>query len=154
MIASDGNTIDLMTFDRRANEKGQTLVISCDGNAGFYEIGVLGTPLELGYSVIGWNHPGFGGSTGTPYPQNDANAADAVMQFAINELGFRYFLIFIGSHSNVAILQLNEYEIVPCCLQSSQELTSDCLLIPVFLPVFASCDHDLYCSADQNKTIL
>ena len=70
-------------------EKGQTLVISCDGNAGFYEIGVLGTPLELGYSVIGWNHPGFGGSTGTPYSQNEANAADAVMQFAINELGFR-----------------------------------------------------------------
>ena len=90
MIASDGNTIDLMTFDRRTSEKGQTLVISCDGNAGFYEIGVLGTPLELGYSVIGWNHPGFGGSTGTPYPQNEANAADAVMQFAINELGFRY----------------------------------------------------------------
>lgn len=89
VIASDGNTIDLMTFDRRTSEKGQTLVISCDGNAGFYEIGVLGTPLELGYSVIGWNHPGFGGSTGTPYPQNDANAADAVMQFAINELGFR-----------------------------------------------------------------
>ena len=94
MIASDGNIIDLMTFDRRTSEKGQTLVISCDGNAGFYEIGVLGTPLELGYSVIGWNHPGFGGSTGTPYPQNEANAANAVIQFAINELGFRYFQVF------------------------------------------------------------
>jgi len=89
VIASDGNTIDLMAFDKRSSEKGQTLVISCDGNAGFYEIGVLGTPLELGYSVIGWNHPGFGGSTGCPYPQNEANAANAVMQFAINELGFR-----------------------------------------------------------------
>ena len=89
VIASDGNTIDLMAFDKRSSEKGQTLVISCDGNAGFYEIGVLGTPLELGYSVIGWNHPGFGGSTGSPYPQNEANAANAVMQFAINELGFR-----------------------------------------------------------------
>ncbi|MPC86216.1 Protein ABHD16A [Portunus trituberculatus] len=21
------------------------------------------TPLEAGYSVLGWNHPGFGGST-------------------------------------------------------------------------------------------
>ena len=90
VIASDGNSIDLMAFDRRSSEKGQTLVISCDGNAGFYEIGVLGTPLEMGYSVIGWNHPGFGGSTGYPYPQNEANAANAVMQFAINELGFRY----------------------------------------------------------------
>ena len=36
--------------------------------------------------------PGFGGSTGIPYPQNEANAADAVMQFAINELGFRYVI--------------------------------------------------------------
>ena len=33
VIASDGNTIDLMAFDRRPNDKGNTLVISCDGNA-------------------------------------------------------------------------------------------------------------------------
>ena len=92
VVASDGNQIDTMVFDRRSSEttnKGATLVISCDGNAGFYEIGVLATPLELGYSVLGFNHPGFGGSTGSPYPQSEANAADAVMQFAIHHLGFR-----------------------------------------------------------------
>lgn len=33
------------------------------GNAGFYEIGIMITPLALKYSVLGWNHPGFGGST-------------------------------------------------------------------------------------------
>uniref|UniRef100_UPI000B4CD4CE phosphatidylserine lipase ABHD16A n=1 Tax=Lonchura striata TaxID=40157 RepID=UPI000B4CD4CE len=38
-------------------------VICCEGNAGFYEVGCLSTPLEAGYSVLGWNHPGFGGST-------------------------------------------------------------------------------------------
>lgn len=65
------------------------MVISCDGNAGFYEIGVLGTPLEKGYSVIGWNHPGFGGSSGSPFPQSEVNAADAVMQFAIDHLKFQ-----------------------------------------------------------------
>ena len=91
IVTSDGNYIDTMFFDRRAkNSKyGETLVISCDGNAGFYEIGVLGTPTEVGYSVLGWNHPGFGGSSGSPYPQEEANAADAVMQFAIHSLGFR-----------------------------------------------------------------
>lgn len=67
------------------------------------------TPLALNYSVLGWNHPGFGGSTvtykkkhpnskkkidrffvsqGTPYPENEQNAIDAVVQFAIQKLGF------------------------------------------------------------------
>ena len=59
VVASDANSIDTMFFDRRpvGGGKGDTLVISCDGNAGFYEIGVLGTPLEMGFSVLGWNHP-------------------------------------------------------------------------------------------------
>ena len=48
----------------------------------------MGTPLEAGYSVMGWNHPGFGGSTGTPFPQNDINAIDVVIQFAVERLGF------------------------------------------------------------------
>ena len=67
----DGSSIDTMFFDRRTSpnnlastQLGKTLVISCEGNAGFYEIGVLSTPLDVGYSVLGWNHPGFGGSTG------------------------------------------------------------------------------------------
>lgn len=38
-------------------------VVCCEGNAGFYEIGCTVTPLEGGYSVLGWNHPGFSGST-------------------------------------------------------------------------------------------
>ena len=68
----DGNHIDTMFFDRRnssdntaaSSRNGNTLVVSCEGNAGFYEIGVLSTPMDAGYSVLGWNHPGFGGSTG------------------------------------------------------------------------------------------
>lgn len=42
---------------------GSTLVICTEGNAGFYEIGIMVTPMDLGYSVLGWNHPGFGCST-------------------------------------------------------------------------------------------
>lgn len=48
---------------RNAAANGNTLVIACEGNAGFYEFGIMCTPVEMGYSVLGWNHPGFGGST-------------------------------------------------------------------------------------------
>ena len=38
-------------------------VICSEGNSGFYEVGCMVTPLDAGYSVLGWNHPGFWGST-------------------------------------------------------------------------------------------
>ncbi|KAM4642778.1 phosphatidylserine lipase ABHD16A isoform 2-T2 [Discoglossus pictus] len=90
LMACDANEIDTMFFDRRESEgpNGNKLVICCEGNAGFYEIGCISTPLEAGYSVLGWNHPGFAGSTGVPFPQNEANAMDAVMHYALNRLGF------------------------------------------------------------------
>jgi len=92
----DGNEIDTMFFEKRNRQEhdplyspnGSVLVITCEGNAGFYEVGMATTPIEAGYSVLGWNHPGFGGSTGTPLPDQEANAVDTVMQFAINKLGF------------------------------------------------------------------
>lgn len=60
----DNNEIDTMFINRRnGSPNGNTLVICCEGNAGFYEIGIAITPIESGYSVLGWNHPGFAGST-------------------------------------------------------------------------------------------
>jgi pimeloyl-ACP methyl ester carboxylesterase len=50
---------------------------------------MMGTPVSAGYSVLGWNHPGFSGSTGRPYPDQEVAAADAVMQMAIHKLGFQ-----------------------------------------------------------------
>ncbi|KAI4790550.1 hypothetical protein KUCAC02_034558, partial [Chaenocephalus aceratus] len=90
LVACDGNEIDTMFVDRRreGGQKGQTLVICCEGNAGFYEVGCMNTPLEGGYSVLGWNHPGFAGSTGVPF-QNEANAMDVVIQYAVHRLGFQ-----------------------------------------------------------------
>lgn len=86
----EGNQIDTIFVDNRSSksDNGKTLVITAEGNAGFYEIGIMSTPLELNYSVLGFNHPGFGGSTGEPYIDQDQNAVDAVMQFAIQSLGF------------------------------------------------------------------
>uniref|UniRef100_A0A8U8AYX9 Phosphatidylserine Lipase ABHD16 N-terminal domain-containing protein n=1 Tax=Geospiza parvula TaxID=87175 RepID=A0A8U8AYX9_GEOPR len=40
---------DAMVIDRRGRDpRGDTLVICCEGNAGFYEVGCLSTPLEGG----------------------------------------------------------------------------------------------------------
>lgn len=64
------------------------LVICCEGNAGFYEIGIMSTPLSAGYSVLGWNHPGFACSTGKPYPYHEQNAIEIVIEFAVNKLNF------------------------------------------------------------------
>ncbi|KAK4877496.1 hypothetical protein RN001_010002 [Aquatica leii] len=90
LSTKERNDIDCMFINRRdATPNGNTLVVCCEGNAGFYEIGIMGTVIEGGYSVLGWNHPGFGGSTGTPYPDQEQNAIDIVMQFAINKLDFK-----------------------------------------------------------------
>lgn len=92
ITARDGNFIDTMFVDRRGSKThphGSTLVVCCEGNAGFYEMGIMVTPLEAGYSVLGWNHPGFAGSSGSPFPKQEQNAVDATMQFAIHKLGFK-----------------------------------------------------------------
>ncbi|KAM8870237.1 phosphatidylserine lipase ABHD16A [Spinachia spinachia] len=103
LVACDGNEIDTMFVDRRkaGEQAGRTLVICCEGNAGFYEVGCMNTPLShaADYSVLGWNHPGFGGSTGVPFPQNEANAMDVVIQFAIHKLGFKITDIVIYAWS-------------------------------------------------------
>ncbi len=63
---ADGNNIDTIFVDRRQSkntDNGQTLVITCEGNAGFYEMGCMSIPIDGGYSVLGWNRPGFGESS-------------------------------------------------------------------------------------------
>ncbi|XP_050361449.1 phosphatidylserine lipase ABHD16A [Nymphalis io] len=89
IITSDGNSIDTMFVDNRLDTpKGNILVICSEGNSGFCEIGIMTTPIKAGYSALGWNHPGFAGSTGSPYPRQEQNAIDAVIQYAINDLEF------------------------------------------------------------------
>lgn len=125
----DNNFVDTIFIDNRnSSTNGKTLIICSEGNAGFYEIGIMVTPLELKYSVLGWNLPGFGGSTvsifsykysfslltfknyfqGQPYPDQVENAVDGVMQFAIHKLGFlpENILLFgwsIGAYSSLYV---------------------------------------------------
>ncbi|XP_043585203.1 phosphatidylserine lipase ABHD16A [Bombus pyrosoma] len=89
LLTADNNEIDAIFVDRR-NKKtnGNMLVITCEGNCGFYETGIISTPMSKGYSILGWNHPGFGSSTGAPYPLQEENAIDCVMRFAIDHLKF------------------------------------------------------------------
>lgn len=77
---------------------GKTLVICCDGNASFYEVGCFSIPIAKGYSALGWNYPGFGESAGLPYPAQLTAAADAVMQYAFS-LGFKAENIVLFSWS-------------------------------------------------------
>ncbi|XP_014277895.1 phosphatidylserine lipase ABHD16A [Halyomorpha halys] len=87
----EGNTVDTMLIDKRnitGNKKGNMLILCSEGNAGFYENGIMGTPIEAGFSVLGWNHPGFGCSTGLPFVNDEEGAINTVMEFAINKLGF------------------------------------------------------------------
>nr|XP_056701276.1 protein ABHD16B-like [Euleptes europaea] len=103
LIARDENEIDTMFVDRRHRKdlepKGMQLVICCEGNGSFYEIGCLFTPLKAGYSVLGWNHPGFARSSGAPYPKNDINAMEVVLQYAIHRLNFSLPDIVIYGYS-------------------------------------------------------
>ncbi|XP_074101305.1 phosphatidylserine lipase ABHD16A [Cotesia typhae] len=83
------NDVDTMFIDRRhKSSNGHILVITCEGNCGFYETGIMTTPMNKGYSVLGWNHPGFGGSTGSPFPDAEIDGMEAVMRYAVEKLGF------------------------------------------------------------------
>ncbi|XP_014218888.1 protein ABHD16A [Copidosoma floridanum] len=100
LFTSDNNEIDAIFLDRRhKTSNGSILVITCEGNCGFYEVGIISTPMNKGYSVLGWNHPGFGGSTGAPYPEQEENAIDCVMKFAIHKLGFAENKIILNGWS-------------------------------------------------------
>lgn len=97
-----GDHIDTLFYDRRAginDRDGATLIITSEGNAGFMEVGSFSTVAKSSFSVLGYNHPGFGGSTGQPYPENNAAAIQSVVEYATHELGFLHSDIIIYAWS-------------------------------------------------------
>jgi pimeloyl-ACP methyl ester carboxylesterase len=82
----DGNIIDVVLIADRRN-KGECVIV-CDGNAGLYEGFMSKSFVEAGYDVIIWNPPGFGQSTGVPYPLQVLNAVNAVYSLAKNVLNY------------------------------------------------------------------
>ena len=55
--------VSLAGFHNQEELNGNYLVICCDGNASFYEVGIFQIPIENGFSCLGWNYPGFGQSS-------------------------------------------------------------------------------------------
>ncbi|XP_044014460.1 phosphatidylserine lipase ABHD16A isoform X2 [Aphidius gifuensis] len=100
LLTFNNNTIDTIFIDKRHKSKnGHILVITCEGNCGFYEAGIMSTPLAKDYSIVGWNHPGFGGSTGTPFPEQEIDAIDAVIKYSIDKLNFTVDNIILNGWS-------------------------------------------------------
>ena len=50
--------------------------------------------FTAGYSVLGWNHPGFSGSTGRPYPDQ------ATFPFSKTQTCFKLWFCFLGVGSS------------------------------------------------------
>uniref|UniRef100_A0A0K0E2I7 AB hydrolase-1 domain-containing protein n=1 Tax=Strongyloides stercoralis TaxID=6248 RepID=A0A0K0E2I7_STRER len=85
LLTPENDIIDSIFFDRRSinDSNGKYLVICSEGNAGFYEVGLVNGVHPLGYSVMGWNTPGFVESIGETYPHRIAAAIDTVFQNAL-----------------------------------------------------------------------
>ncbi|CAI5445840.1 unnamed protein product [Caenorhabditis angaria] len=84
----EGDLVDAIFIRGENPQYRDLLVITCEGNAGYYEIGVANTPAQAGLSVLAWNQPGFGESSGLPFPKNTLSSADAVMQYATKVLKY------------------------------------------------------------------
>ncbi|TNN07587.1 Protein ABHD16A [Schistosoma japonicum] len=103
----DGEFVEAFYADRRNKSNsesvsvdqedfnGEILVLCCEGNGGYPEIGTPWVPLGRGYSVLGWNHPGFGESTGLPFPEKEQNAVEACFLFAVHQLNFQPSQIYV-----------------------------------------------------------
>jgi len=93
---SESSAIDTMFMDRResGSEKGNTLFLCSEGNAAFYELGIMQSPLQEGYSVLGWNRPGFAESTGSTCPANEKLAIKALLEYAKYVLKFDNIILF------------------------------------------------------------
>ena len=66
------------------------LVITCEGNGSYYEMGVMLNLIPQSYSILGWNHPGFGDSGGIPTLESEEKSIEAMIDVATKKLGFSY----------------------------------------------------------------
>ncbi|TPP57727.1 Abhydrolase domain-containing protein 16A [Fasciola gigantica] len=84
-----------ITLSGHGDSKGEIMIICCEGNGGYPEIGTPLVPLEQGYSVMAWNHPGFGASTNLPFPEKEQNAVEAALLFVMHQLHFKPHQIYL-----------------------------------------------------------
>jgi pimeloyl-ACP methyl ester carboxylesterase len=94
------NVVDTVFFKNIISDNRNKLVICCEGIGGRYEAWKrIRTPFAAGYSVLGWNYPSLGYSSGHFYPDQVVAAADTVMKFAIEKLEFMVEDIIVFGYS-------------------------------------------------------
>ncbi|RTG89110.1 uncharacterized protein DC041_0012880 [Schistosoma bovis] len=133
---------------------GEILVLCCEGNGGYPEIGTPWVPLERGYSVLGWNHPGFGESTGLPFPEKEQNAVEACFLFAVHRLHFQPSQIFVLGWSiggyTASWIAMNYPDIAGLSLPYSGNL---CHFMEIYMGCFV-CYRFPYLMTVENESIL
>lgn len=95
-IQVNANThLDTLFIDQRARgATGRTLVVCSEGNAAFYEVGIMTIPARHGYSVFGWNRPGFAESSGKTNPENERASIKSILEYARVVLEFDNIIVF------------------------------------------------------------
>ncbi|KAI6645743.1 Abhydrolase domain-containing protein 16A [Oopsacas minuta] len=64
------------------------LAISCVGNLSFQELGGINHWLRKGYAALGWNHCGYGYSSGSPTGRQEKEAILTIIAYAVQQLGY------------------------------------------------------------------
>jgi len=95
IVINPDTFIDSILVDnRQKTANGNTLIICSEGNAGFYEFGLPNIPIKTGFSVLGWNRPGFGASSGYPSPDHERQAIYTLITYAKYILKFEKIYLF------------------------------------------------------------
>ena len=76
-----------------------TLVIVCKGNYSFYESHGMTSWVRRGYPCIGWNHCGYGYSTGSPTGRQEKEAILTLVSYAVEVLGYPVENILLHGNS-------------------------------------------------------
>ena len=64
------------------------LAISCVGNLSYQELGGMNHWLRKGYAALGWNHCGYGYSSGSPTGRQEKEAILTIVSYAVQVLGY------------------------------------------------------------------
>ena len=75
------------------------LAISCVGNLSFQELGGMNHWLRKGYAALGWNHCGYGYSSGSPTGRQEKEAILTIVSYAVQVLGYPLERIILHGNS-------------------------------------------------------
>ncbi|XP_063901679.1 phosphatidylserine lipase ABHD16A-like [Zophobas morio] len=91
----DGNFIDCIFVDRRGTPNGNRLIVCCEGNASFYEHSCATCFVQEDFSLVGYNRPGYGCSSGLPSAASDTNALISILYFCTFHLNWSLADVFL-----------------------------------------------------------